>query len=164
VLEVAFPMSLLQITPALGSVFGIEMDYNDDDDGGTRDTKLKTYSKSDDTWQNPSMMVPARLVDAPAVAVRERIRKAPAAFRMVQNYPNPFNPATTIVYTLDRPGRVNLTVTDVLGREIAVLVEGRQMAGKHEVRFDGTDLAGGMYLVTLRTADRHAAGKMLLLK
>ena len=164
VLEAAFPMSLVQIPAVEGSVFGIEMDYNDDDDDGVRDTKLKTYSKTDDTWQNPSLMAPAELVGASAVAVRERVGKTPAAYQLAQNYPNPFNPSTTIAYVLDRPGQVNLAVFDMLGREMKTLVNGIQPKGKYTARFDGSDMPGGMYLVRLQTADRTLIRKMMLAK
>ena len=160
-LEAAFPMSLLQIPAAEGSPFGIEMDYNDDDDGGTRDTKLKTYSKTDDSWQNPSLMTPAVLSGLPKVAVRDRATE-PASFHLSQNFPNPFNPSTTLTYTTGGPGRVALSVFDLTGREMKSLFNGFQPQGSYTVRFDGSDLPSGMYLCRLQTADGTLTRKMLL--
>ena len=162
-LEAAFPMSLLQIPPAQGSILGIEMDYNDDDGGGTRDTKLKTYSGTDDTWQNPGLMWPARLIGTGTVAVRKVAASGPSGF-LLQNHPNPFNPETTISYTLDRPGSVRMAVTDALGREISVFVDGFQPAGRHAIRFDGSDLPGGLYICRLHTENGVLAAKMMLMK
>jgi endoglucanase len=74
------------------------------------------------------------------------------SFALLQNHPNPFNPATTITYTLP-PGAaqrvVSLTVYDLLGREVATLVEGPQAPGMHNVLFDGSGLASGVYLYRL---------------
>ncbi|HXG01391.1 MAG TPA: T9SS type A sorting domain-containing protein, partial [Bacteroidota bacterium] len=73
----------------------------------------------------------------------------PQAFSLAQNYPNPFNPSTTIGYTLPVAAEVKLSVFDLLGREIAGLVNGRLEAGSHSVIFDGNGLASGVYLYRL---------------
>ena len=95
ILELAVPLPALHITPTAGHVLGIEMDYNDDDDGGDRDTKMKTYSKTDNTWQNPSLMRPAKLIAASSGELNDVSEKEsrPADFSLAQNYPNPFNPS-----------------------------------------------------------------------
>jgi len=86
-----------------------------------------------------------------------------------QNYPNPFNPETVITYNLESAGHVSLTVRDVLGREVAMLVNSFQVAGNHSVRFDGSQFTSGIYFYTLSTLDKSddyftSTKKMILLK
>ena len=85
---------------------------------------------------------------------------APNGFGLEQNYPNPFNPSTSIRYHLTSSSIVNLTVTDLLGREVALIVNGRKEAGMHEVQFDGSDLTSGVYLYRL-TADGNTVVKRM---
>ncbi|RJP78274.1 MAG: T9SS C-terminal target domain-containing protein, partial [Candidatus Zixiibacteriota bacterium] len=79
-------------------------------------------------------------------------------------HPNPFNPETVIGYRLSAPGRVTLRVYDTAGREVAVLVHGWKEAGSHEVTFDGSGLASGMYLVRMEAGDFTQTQKLVLLK
>ena len=88
----------------------------------------------------------------------------PDAFRLDQNYPNPFNPATTIPFTLERPGKVRLSVFDVLGREVAVLIDGQRGVGAQEIIFKAADLPSGVYLYRLETEERVEIRQMTLLK
>jgi hypothetical protein len=85
-------------------------------------------------------------------------------FRLGRNYPNPFNSSTKIGYTLKTGGKVRLTVVDPAGRELAVLVDGVQGAGSHEVSFSGTGLISGIYIYRLQTVDGTATGKMSYIK
>jgi hypothetical protein len=89
---------------------------------------------------------------------------SPAKFRLEQNYPNPFNPNTKIRYSVPNRQYVNLTVYDLLGREITVLVNGEMEAGSHEAHFNATNLPSGTYLYCLQTADKVETRKMVLLK
>lgn len=73
----------------------------------------------------------------------------PGEYQLYQNYPNPFNPLTTIRYGLPGKSVVRLAVYNLLGQEVAVLVEGEKEAGYHEVRFDGSGLASGVYIYRL---------------
>ncbi len=75
---------------------------------------------------------------------------APLAFSLEQNYPNPFNPVTTIRFGLAMAVNVNLTIYDILGRRVAVLVNERMGAGVHDVRFDGRGLSSGVYFYRLQ--------------
>jgi len=79
-------------------------------------------------------------------------------------YPNPFNPSTTISFTLDESSDVTLKVFDLLGREIAVLVNGRMEVGKYSVRFDAVSLSSGVYIYQLQAGDRILSKKITLLK
>jgi len=86
----------------------------------------------------------------------------------VENYPNPFNPQTTLRFTLPEEAHVRLTVYDVLGREIMVLVDGTRLAGTHEGHFDGSRLPSGIYVYRLRVTGEHGAqeatGRLTMLK
>ncbi len=92
----------------------------------------------------------------------------PASFRLEANYPNPFNPSTVIGYSVRTQNlasvRVKLSVYDVLGREVAVLVNGVQAAGFHEVRFDASNLSSGMYIYRLETPQGSVSRTMMLMK
>ncbi len=83
---------------------------------------------------------------------------------LFQNYPNPFNPSTEIGYRVSGVGFVSLKVYDVLGREVATLVNERKAPGNYEVRFDGSGLAGGVYICRLTTADLTQTRKMIFVR
>ena len=91
-------------------------------------------------------------------------KNIPTKFEAYQNYPNPFNPSTTISYTLKKVGMVTLKVYDLLGREVAILVNNIQNAGPHQVVFSGNHLTSGVYFYRLENAGFAVTKKMLLLK
>lgn len=86
------------------------------------------------------------------------------SLRLNQNYPNPFNPSTAITYDVQQSGMIRLTVYDVLGREVAVLVNGVQPAGSHIVTFDASSMASGMYVYRLTSGSQSITRTMLLVK
>ena len=88
----------------------------------------------------------------------------PNQFSLSQNYPNPFNPSSIISYSLVKSGNVRLTVYDLLGREIAVLVDGIQTLGDHQVTFSGKNLTSGIYFYRLETTGSSITKKMVLMK
>ena len=88
----------------------------------------------------------------------------PVEFKLAQNYPNPFNPSTLISYQLPAAGHVDLRVYDLLGREVAVLVSGVQAAGIHNVSFNASSLATGVYLYRLTSGSMTDVKKMVLMK
>ncbi|MBS4033237.1 MAG: T9SS type A sorting domain-containing protein [Ignavibacterium sp.] len=88
----------------------------------------------------------------------------PIAFSLEQNYPNPFNPATVIRYQVPVSSFVTLKVYDVLGREIAVLVNETKTARRYEVSFDGSKLSSGTYFYTIIADGFVQTKKMLLVK
>jgi hypothetical protein len=98
------------------------------------------------------------------VGVSASPRNGPSAFALLQNYPNPFNPSTTIKFELPKTSMVRLSVYDLLGREVSVLVNERRDAGVHEVKFDGSNLASGVYFYRIRAGDYVGSKKMLVLK
>ena len=89
----------------------------------------------------------------------QHLAAAPSALRLEQNYPNPFNPATRIAFTIPGPGAadVNLTVFDMLGKEVAVLANGELAAGTYSRVFDATGLASGVYVYRLQVSGKGPA-------
>jgi hypothetical protein len=87
----------------------------------------------------------------------------PADYSM-KNYPNPFNPATTIIYNIKESGFVSLKIYNMLGQEIAVLVNQEQNAGVHQVTFNANNLTSGIYLYELRTGSIVLQKKMNFIK
>ena len=94
----------------------------------------------------------------------EENKTIPQDFVLYQNYPNPFNPSTIIGYQLPVTSNVTLKVYDILGREIATLVNEQKPAGKYELKFDGSELASGVYFFTLKTGNYAETKKMILMK
>jgi photosystem II stability/assembly factor-like uncharacterized protein len=88
----------------------------------------------------------------------------PHEFTVSQNYPNPFNPATTIRYGLPHRTRVALAVFNTLGQQIATLVNESQEAGYHEVKFDASRLASGVYFYRIEAGDFVKTKRLLLLR
>lgn len=104
------------------------------------------------------LTAPARIIraDVPARMIDERTLEigpppVPTETALLAAYPNPFNPSTVVRFTLDAGRQTALKVYDILGREVAVLVDGGMPAGTHSVAFDATGLASGVYLVRLTT-------------
>jgi len=85
-------------------------------------------------------------------------------FNIEQNYPNPFNPSTSIKFTLAERSNVSIKVYDVLGKEVALLVSAEKEAGSHEIKFDASNLASGMYVYTINAGNFTASRKMMLMK
>jgi len=88
----------------------------------------------------------------------------PASFELQQNYPNPFNPGTVIEYEISNTTLVSIKVYDVIGREIAVLVNESKQPGVYQVSFDGENLASGVYFYKMIAGDFSSVKKMNLLK
>ena len=88
----------------------------------------------------------------------------PQEFSLSPNYPNPFNPATTIEYNLPKGARVQLKVYNVLGQEVATLVDGVVTAGQHSVSFNASNLASGVYLYRIAAGTFVSTRKMVLVK
>ena len=89
---------------------------------------------------------------------------APNEFALAQNFPNPFNPSTQIVFKLKEDVEVNLTVFDLLGREVATVVDRQMKAGSHKVTFDANDLSAGIYFYSLKAGSFTEMKKMTLIK
>jgi hypothetical protein len=88
----------------------------------------------------------------------------PNTFALYQNYPNPFNPSTTISYDLPQRARVKLAIYNLLGQEVATLVDGEQEPGRYNINFDASGLPSGIYFYTLQTPYFTKTNKMVLVK
>jgi hypothetical protein len=94
----------------------------------------------------------------------DEITGIPNKFRLLQNYPNPFNPSTKISYQLSEQSHVVIKVFDVLGKEVAELVNAEKPIGRYEVNFDASKLSAGMYIYTIQAGSFKDVRKMLLVK
>ena len=88
----------------------------------------------------------------------------PDGYVLGQNYPNPFNPVTIIKYSIPRSSHISLKVFDVLGNEIATIVNGMKQAGNYAVSFNGKSLASGVYVYQLKADGFTGTKKFVLLK
>ncbi len=85
-------------------------------------------------------------------------------FELYQNYPNPFNPTTQISFSLPEKAFVQLKIFDVLGKEVATLINTEMSPGKHEIEFNGSSLSSGIYLYQIKAGIYNQVRKMLLVK
>jgi hypothetical protein len=97
-------------------------------------------------------------------AVTEEGRATPESVELIQNYPNPFNPSTTIKYDLPKDSRVSLKIFDILGREVATLVNGEEKAGNKSAVWNATGFSSGVYIYRLEAGNFVSLKKLLLLK
>lgn len=117
------------------------------------------------TWDGPHCF----FVYDPPSDVEHEGDGLPNATTLSQNFPNPFNPTTEIQYSLKSSTHVRLVVRDLLGREVAVLVDGPKGPGEHSAVWDGRDsnrqsVASGVYLYHIETIHQSLSRKMMLLK
>ena len=98
------------------------------------------------------------------VEVEQNSLNVPEEFQLQQNYPNPFNPTTTIEFALPKQSNVTLKLFDILGREIATLVDAELESGVHKINFDGQDLATGIYFYRIHADGFLKTKKLMLLK
>ncbi|MCK5149197.1 T9SS type A sorting domain-containing protein [bacterium] len=88
----------------------------------------------------------------------------PLSFSLKQNYPNPFNPTTSIDYSIAKGNHVKMTIYNMLGQEVATLVDAKMAGGRYKVEWDGTDAASGMYFCRIEAGNFKRTIKMMLLK
>jgi hypothetical protein len=102
--------------------------------------------------------------DVVVTSVMDQTPDVPKVFALEQNYPNPFNPKTEVRFQVPGASDVNITVYDMLGRKVAVLVNERKLPGRYEVTFDGSRLASGTYFYRMAAGDFVQTRKLILLK
>lgn len=175
------PRSVAFVTPELGFVADNEGILRTDDGGETWTMDLRrrpygqpravaVYDANRGLAAGTSGLVQLTTsggIGAPVVtptAVDPAAPERPDALALAPNYPNPFRGRTTLAYTLQAPERVTLTVYDLLGREVARLVDAPQAAGRHTVVFDADGLAAGLYLARLRAGDQTAVRRLVHLR
>ena len=124
------------------------------------------------TLINLGLKVPAGMIPADVIEIAYKLHVGetmPAEFALQQNYPNPFNPLTDIRFSLPEPARVRLDVYDILGRNVATLIDESLEAGEHIVQWDGRnvggrDVASGIYFYRIVTKDFVETKKMVLIR
>lgn len=94
----------------------------------------------------------------------QKISGIPNSFNLYQNYPNPFNPTTTIKFDIPNSGNVSLKIYDLLGREVAALIDGFRNAGKYEASFNGNNISSGVYFYKLKFNGFEQTKKFMLVK
>ena len=119
-------------------------------------TNIFAVNFNGDIWKRP--------VSEIVTSVERPSTDLPTDFSLDQNYPNPFNPTTTITYKVDQRGQVSLRVFNVSGQEVATLVDGTQIAGDHDVKFDATNFPSGVYFYRLQAGGLTESRRMVLLK
>ncbi len=108
-----------------------------------------------------------KLIDAlnaqiqPVTAITP-ITQTPETFLLFKAYPNPFNPSTTLEFSLPKATFVTLKIFDGIGREMAIIVQNRQLPGKHAYQFDAAHLPGGVYFASLQTDEFHRVVKLFI--
>ena len=141
---------------------GIEVDQNPhagfaDLDGDSRkDMILGEYNGNFTYYKN--LFSPITVVED------DNFQKIPDGFVLNQNYPNPFNPSTTISWQSPVSGMQTLKIYDVLGKEVATLVNEFKAAGKHEINFDASNLSSGVYFYQLKVENFSTIKKLMLVK
>ncbi len=156
--------------PASGALKVIPMIFGiADADGATRESQtiLGTRSNAGAGWWNTPAQWPSIAVAGRALAVdTEDTAALPFEFSLDQNYPNPFAASTSIQFSLAKAESVRLSVYNVLGQEVAVLVDGETMpAGRHEVDFNASGLTSGMYLYRIEAGSSfERTHSMMLVK
>ena len=98
------------------------------------------------------------------VGINQIGQNVPEKFELFQNYPNPFNPSTNIKYQIAKSGDVKLIVYDVLGNEVATLVNEKLQPGTYEIEWNAFNYPSGVYFYKLTAGDYKQTNKMILLK
>jgi hypothetical protein len=153
-------MNVDEANPVVNLTFGAMLKA----DGTYEDSLYDPYIYVDNLSTPPSAIAVRRGGENDMVATNTRETTLPETVVLSQNYPNPFNPVTTIEYELANSGRVTLQVFDLLGRNVATLVDGVVPAARHSVQFDARNLASGTYIYRLVANNTVVTKTMVLLK
>ncbi len=129
----------------------------------TQDNQLVVGGNFSEVGHKPASAISMYDLDEPTVS-NETETEVASDFTLEQNYPNPFNPSTNITYKVPSQSPVTLKVYNMLGQEVATLVNSVKTAGSHTVSFDASQLSSGMYIYRLTSASTSITKKMMLLK
>ncbi|HED37231.1 MAG TPA: T9SS type A sorting domain-containing protein [Ignavibacteria bacterium] len=120
------------------------------------------------TWRGSSLPVISSTamseIYLTVTGIKTELQNSSNMFELLQNYPNPFNPETAISFKLSSLSFVTLKVFDVLGREVATLVNEEKPTGKYVVKFNANNLPSGVYFYTINANNFHKVKKMILLR
>ncbi|MDH3268909.1 MAG: T9SS type A sorting domain-containing protein, partial [Ignavibacteria bacterium] len=131
-------------------------------------TEPKTYSFVDSKLETGNYTYRIKQIDFDGTfAYSDEVNvdvEIPLEYSLEQNYPNPFNPSTTIKYSIPEDGFVKLAVYNMLGEEVAALVNTTQKAGRYEVNFNASKLSSGVYVYRIEASNFTASKKLILMK
>jgi endo-1,4-beta-xylanase len=123
------------------------------------------YLINNDGSERPALEWLRTYLDSVDVTVSiEDIADPVYTFQLSNNYPNPFNPSTTINFSLPKNGKVKLSVYNIIGQEVAIILNKDMNAGNHKVTFNGSNLSSGLYFYKLLTGENVSVKKMMLIK
>ena len=143
----------------------IKPDIREDGSGGLTVTFPASYEFPTLTYQKEAPLVYEEAPDYTSVSNEDASLTTPEQFTLSQNYPNPFNPTTNIPFSLPTANRVTLTVYNVLGQQVATLVNNKQFtAGQHTIGFDASRLSSGMYIYRIEAGNFVQSKSMMLIK
>jgi len=131
---------------------------------------LNWYNRADTNYGNvkarsyENLLLTASIAVPTAVIETATQTNVPLRYGLEQNYPNPFNPSTTIRFQMPSKGFVTLKIYDIIGREVATLVNGFQEAGPHNVKFDASNQPSGIYLYRITSGTYVETKKLVLIK
>ncbi len=143
-----------------GNVSGYTATYGLDVDANNALYLTAYWGWSIDKWTYQGTLPSIEIT----VDVEKEDNFAPSQFSLAQNYPNPFNPVTKINFSIPQTEEVTLKVYDLLGNEVATLINGEYSAGNYKVTFDGSNLSSGVYFYTLKAGSISATKKLVLMK
>ena len=151
-------------TPQVGMKIPLDIAINDADATGSREGMITlSVLNNDNSYEDVSAWTYTWIGDQTTVDLRDE-QQIVSSYSLSQNYPNPFNPTTQINYSLPKSSFVSLKVYDVLGREVATLVNQTQNNGSYNISFNANNLASGVYFYKLEAGDFISIKKMLLVK
>jgi hypothetical protein len=160
VIEIGFPLDLLQIEPYDSIYIGFDLDYNDDDDGGICDTKFKCIAREDAAWQSPADWGTAMLTGS---GFKKEVPQTTANITedFISIYPNPANTYINLCCTLDKPSNVLVSITDISGKTINTVSYHILPSVEHQQSYDISDLEKGIYFITIQSGDKIWSQKVV---
>jgi hypothetical protein len=165
IVEFKIPIDSTGIVPSVGTKLSAQFQINDNDNTPENRIHIQKWWNAidDNDWQQTLRWGDA-ILGAGATSVSEKSSSVISGYALDQNYPNPFNPTTEISYSLPKSGNVKLTVYNLLGKQVAELVNGTKNAGSYTVTFSAANLSSGVYFYKLETGSTVLSKKMMLLK
>ncbi|HAB54326.1 MAG TPA: hypothetical protein DCE80_19460 [Ignavibacteriales bacterium] len=142
-------------------------DLKETEKGKTIFEEIVKSSSKDSPWYElaaSELNIINSKISLPKISIESNFVEIPDEYELVGNYPNPFNPTTKISYQLPNKAQVTLKIYDLLGREVAILVNEEKQAGKYEVEFDASSLSSGVYLYRISINDFVKTMKMMVVK
>ena len=121
------------------------------------------YIINEDGTERPALKWLRDYLASVVISVEDN-KQDPHSFQLYNNYPNPFNPSTTIGFSLPKKSNVKLSVYNILGEEVAVVMDGQMNAGEHRITFKASNLSSGLYFYRLTAGEYVAVKKMMLIK